>query len=115
MSTYVCNDIHGQYDLYARMFEEIQFSDNDHLYIIGDMIDRGPDGIRILQDAASRPNITCLIGNHEHMMWDYINRRMFLQGNIWLHPANGGRQTLEALQKLAPEEKKYVKKCVVMI
>ena len=54
MSTYVCSDIHGQYDLYARMFEEIQFSDNDHLYIIGDMIDRGPDGIRILQDAASR-------------------------------------------------------------
>ena len=74
MSTYVCSDIHGQYELYARMFEEIQFTDNDHLYIIGDMIDRGPDGIRILQDAASRPNITCLIGNHEHMMWDYIFR-----------------------------------------
>lgn len=109
MSTYVCSDIHGQYDLYARMFEEIQFSDNDHLYIIGDMIDRGPDGIRILQDAASRHNVTCLIGNHEHMMWDYINRRMFLQGNIWLHPSNGGRQTLSALQKLTPDEKKSVK------
>ena len=73
MSTYVCSDIHGQYDLYKTMLNEINFTTEDHLYILGDMIDRGEDGIRVLQDVASRPNVTCLLGNHEYMMWNYIS------------------------------------------
>ena len=64
MSTYVCSDIHGQYDLYKTMLNEINFTSEDHFYILGDMIDRGEDGIRVLQDVASRPNVTCLLGNH---------------------------------------------------
>ena len=63
MSTYVCSDIHGQYDLYKTMLNEINFTSEDHFYILGDMIDRGEDGIRVLQDVASRPNVTCLLGN----------------------------------------------------
>lgn len=110
MSTYVCSDIHGQYDMYNSMLQAISLTDADRLYILGDMIDRGPDGIKILQDAASRPNVTCLIGNHEHMMWNYISRAMFLQGSIWLHPSNGGRQTLSELKKLSPDDKKQVKR-----
>ena len=47
MSTYVCSDIHGQYDLYKTMLNEINFTSEDHLYILGDMIDRGEDGIRV--------------------------------------------------------------------
>ena len=54
MGIYVCSDIHGMYDLYCRMLETVQFSDGDHLYILGDMIDRGPDGIKILQDVIDR-------------------------------------------------------------
>lgn len=44
----------------------------DHLYILGDVIDRGSEGIRILKDIMKRqketktnPEITFLIGNHE--------------------------------------------------
>ena len=50
MGIYVCSDIHGMYDLYLRMLETVQFGHNDHLYILGDMIDRGPDGVKILLD-----------------------------------------------------------------
>ena len=70
MSTYICSDIHGQYDLYKAMLQAIDFSESDQLFILGDMIDRGPDGLQILQDAASRPNVTCLIGNHESRVHD---------------------------------------------
>lgn len=110
MSIYICSDIHGQYELYKAMLEQVDFSAEDHLYILGDMIDRGPDGIQILQDASARANVTCLLGNHEHMMWNYINRVIFPQGEIWLHPSNGGRQTLNALRKLSAGEKEAVKK-----
>ena len=44
--TYVMSDIHGMADLFKRMLEQIGFSDEDTLYILGDMIDRG----RILRE-----------------------------------------------------------------
>ena len=43
--TYVMSDLHGCYDKYAQMLEKIGFGDGDTLYILGDVIDRGPDGI----------------------------------------------------------------------
>ena len=36
------SDIHGQFDALMKMLEKIQFSDEDELYILGDVIDRGP-------------------------------------------------------------------------
>ena len=41
--TYVMSDIHGMAHLLKQMLEKIRFSDEDQLYILGDMIDRGPD------------------------------------------------------------------------
>ncbi len=38
---YCVSDIHGDLDKLERMMELIRFSDADHLYIIGDVIDRG--------------------------------------------------------------------------
>ena len=108
MSTYVCSDIHGQYGLYKAMLRDINFSEEDHLYILGDMIDRGRDGIKVLQDVASRPNVTCLLGNHEYMMWNYISRPVFKDLN-WLNPSNGGMQTLSEYRKLTPAERASVK------
>ena len=94
MGIYVCSDIHGMYDLYCRMLKTIQFSDSDHLYILGDMIDRGPDGNKILLDVIKRENVTCLIGNHEHMMWHYLNRYGDDLVRAWMLPGNGGIKTL---------------------
>ena len=47
---YVISDIHGHFDKYKEMLEKINFTDGDTLYILGDVVDRGPDGIKILQD-----------------------------------------------------------------
>lgn len=49
MAVYVMSDVHGLKDRYDRMIEYIH--EEDTLYILGDVIDRGPDGIVILQDA----------------------------------------------------------------
>ena len=46
--TYVCSDIHGMYGSYCDAIKKIK--DNDRLYILGDVIDRGAYGIKILQD-----------------------------------------------------------------
>ena len=54
---YVIADIHGCYDLYLKMLEKIGFSDNDTLYFLGDAIDRGPDGIKVLLDMMARKTL----------------------------------------------------------
>ena len=63
--TYVMSDIHGMAELFKRMLEQIRFSDEDTLYILGDMIDRGPDPAGILDFAMSHGNVIALKGNHE--------------------------------------------------
>lgn len=73
MSTYVVSDIHGLRDRYDSLLEGIHFCDEDHLYVLGDVIDRGYDSIGILLDIMKRENITMLLGNHEYMMIAYFN------------------------------------------
>lgn len=65
---YVISDIHGRLDKYEDMLGRIGLSDGDELYVIGDVVDRGPDGLKILMDIMERPNIHMLLGNHELMM-----------------------------------------------
>lgn len=64
---YVMSDLHGAYERYLKMLEMIHFSEQDILYILGDIVDRGPDPIKILQDMMNRENVFPLMGNHEAM------------------------------------------------
>ena len=65
--TYVISDIHGQYDAFIKMLEKIKFKDEDTLYVIGDVIDRGPNSIKTLLYIMEKENIELLAGNHEYM------------------------------------------------
>lgn len=40
MSTYFVSDIHGEYDLFMRLLDEIKFSSDDEMIICGDAIDK---------------------------------------------------------------------------
>lgn len=63
--TYVMSDIHGMAHLLKEMFGRISFSPEDRLYILGDLIDRGPDPAGVLDLVMGKKNITVLTGNHE--------------------------------------------------
>jgi serine/threonine protein phosphatase 1 len=54
---YAISDIHGRYDRYERLLKQINFSDEDEMFIIGDVIDRGEDGVRILKDVMHRVEV----------------------------------------------------------
>ena len=41
---YVMSDLHGCFDKYKEMLSLIDFAPRDTLYVLGDVIDRGPDG-----------------------------------------------------------------------
>jgi serine/threonine protein phosphatase 1 len=66
--TYVFSDVHGFWGEYIDFLDAVNFSDKDTLYIIGDIIDRGSEGIKILQDVMTRKNVFLIKGNHELMI-----------------------------------------------
>ena len=65
--TYAMSDLHGRYDLYIKLLEKINFMGNDTLYILGDFVDRGDEGLRIVLDIAERDNVIPIMGNHDYL------------------------------------------------
>jgi len=55
------------------MLERIHLSEEDTLILLGDVIDRGPDGIALLLEIMEMPNVIMLLGNHEYMMLQYLS------------------------------------------
>ena len=65
---YVLSDIHGHYSRYRSILRQINLQRDDHLYVLGDCIDRNPFGLKILKELYLMSNATVLLGNHEYMM-----------------------------------------------
>lgn len=68
---YCISDIHGYYDLFCRLLEKIKFGEGDKLYVLGDIVDKGPDSIRLAKLLFSMPNVFCIAGNHEYDFLKY--------------------------------------------
>jgi serine/threonine protein phosphatase 1 len=114
---YAMSDLHGRYDLYERMLRRIGFGDGDTLYVLGDYVDRGADGCRIILDVAERKNVVSIMGNHDLMALYLLSRlsRPLKPGEeadlsevigAWL--MDGGKPTLEAFRRLDEMEKRLV-------
>ena len=118
---YACSDIHGHYDQYVAMLSRLSLRPDDTLYILGDVIDRGPDGVKILQDMMARPNVVPILGNHEFtaalclpwLMEEITDQSLARLSATrlatlqeWL--INGGEPTLRALRELTEEERQEI-------
>lgn len=104
---YVLSDIHGQKRRFDSILEQIDLRPEDTLYVLGDVIDRNPDGIKILRKLMAMPNVKMILGNHEHLMldalyhphgdskldWGYQQRM-----NLWYR--NGGNVTHNYLKRI---------------
>lgn len=109
---YVCSDLHGQYELYRLILSQIK--DGEKLYILGDVIDRGPDGIKILKDILeNKDKIEFFIGNHELMMIQSLFINDEIERENWLRDSNGGRKTQEDFLRLSPEEQENIKNLLI--
>ena len=51
---YAMSDLHGHWQQYREMLQKIHFSQADTLYILGDVMDRGPEPMKILLDMMQR-------------------------------------------------------------
>lgn len=114
---YVMSDLHGCYEKYSKMLSLLDLKETDTLYILGDIVDRGEGGIKILLDLINRKNVIVLRGNHDHKAGIMLSRLMQPKGSIarkqfekqlgfWL--SDGGQPTQDNFLKLTDAEKKLV-------
>lgn len=69
---FVAGDLHGQYSLLMQELEEIGFDASvDRLFLLGDLIDRGPESMECLT-LPYQPWCFSIAGNHEQMMLDAL-------------------------------------------
>lgn len=73
---YIISDIHGEYDLFIKLLEKINFNKNDKMIICGDIFDKGINSIKLLKYIRKHDNIILIIGNHEYEFLKYYNRIM---------------------------------------
>ena len=105
---YVISDVHGYLD---RMFDVLRIAefdwDKDELYVLGDMIDRGPQTAEALHWSVEEApdNVHFLLGNHEDMacraltaVEDILSIESYIYEDPWSW--NGGYNTLTNCREL---------------
>ena len=115
---YCVSDIHGMYGKYLQLLNKIGFSNDDTLYIIGDLVDRGPEPMALLHDVMSRKNVVALAGNHDLLAAMFLKKLIFggrkedldekTIMDIFLWRQDGGANTLADFRKLTVPERQEI-------
>ena len=89
----IVGDIHSQYGLLMEALEEASFSpEEDVLYSVGDIADRGPDTVRLIRFLEALPDYRPVLGNHDIWLRDYLVSG--LCPPVWID-SNGGARTVK--------------------
>ena len=104
MATYAFSDVHGHRATLDRLLERVSPADDDRIYMLGDMIDRGPDPAGVLRVCHDLPNACVLMGNHEDLMLTFLEQPedSVARAN-W--EINGGAMTADSLLRLPEGER----------
>ncbi|MDA7575525.1 symmetrical bis(5'-nucleosyl)-tetraphosphatase [Gammaproteobacteria bacterium] len=66
MSAYVIGDVHGCFDQFIRLVKKIDYdSKKDQIILTGDLVNRGPKSLDVLNYCMADKNITTVLGNHD--------------------------------------------------
>lgn len=87
--TNIIGDLAGEYKAMIALIDKMP---EGEVISVGDMIDRGPQSKEILDYFMNTPNTQVILGNHEHMMLDFLTYGRFYGDSVWLW--NGGNATI---------------------
>ena len=97
-SVWVVGDVHGHFKTLEALLVKLNLQEGDHVVLLGDMIDRGPDSAKVVKLVRSTENLHSLMGNHEDMMVGGFDEDVLfkegIDGVYWYH--NGGLATVNS-------------------
>ena len=107
--------------MFMEILEKTDLKDTDTLYVLGDVLDRGPNPIKVLLKLMEMPNAICLVGNHEYMAIECLS---FLRkevtdrsleeldfktlDNLVTWQYNGAKSTIDEFRQLSAEMQEEV-------
>jgi len=104
--SFAIGDIHGCNKTFRRLLELLALKQGDVVFLLGDLIDRGPDSKGVVETVlglrADGHDIRCCLGNHEDMMLLAVHNGIFEDLLEWLE--NGGDATLESYGVEHPQD-----------
>lgn len=103
---YVISDIHGRLDRLEKMVDLIELKEEDTLYVLGDMVDRGSEPIGVIKYIMKRRNIEVIMGNHDRMMIKALRYKDDKELKRWSR--NGYETTLEGLNNLSENKRNEI-------
>ena len=66
MTTFIVGDVQGCYQELEELLTKCGIEKgNDHLWLVGDLINRGPENVAVLDWIINTPNVTSVLGNHD--------------------------------------------------
>ncbi len=99
---FVIGDIHGHYDELMELFDRVNFQfKTDVLVSLGDLIDRGPKPLEVIEKLMLVENFTHILGNHDEWCYQYLKNNK--TPIAWT--TQGGATTVNAYKE-NPELKK---------
>lgn len=117
--TYVVSNLHGEYDKFRKLLEEIHFSDSDIMYLLGDLVDYGDQSMELIADLSVRTNIYPVAGEHDFLaakMLAEVDRTLgggtmpeperVAEMTAWVQ--DGGEKTLAGFRALDEEQREGV-------
>ncbi|KAL4941032.1 hypothetical protein BDV06DRAFT_195323 [Aspergillus oleicola] len=110
-------DVHGCKEELEKLLEKVSFDEyRDHLIFTGDLIEKGPDSLGVI-DLARSYNASCVRGNHEDRV--LVLRHDMLSANItddsWdvAHPESAKSRVLA--RELSPDQANWLDACPVIL
>lgn len=102
--------------MFMELLDKIKLKETDILYVLGDVLDRGPHPIKTLRKLMEMPNAICMVGNHELMALECLEFLMKeitdksleelnaeTLDNLVTWQFNGGQSTIDEFRKLDSE------------
>ncbi|AOT07371.1 symmetrical bis(5'-nucleosyl)-tetraphosphatase [Pseudoalteromonas luteoviolacea] len=78
MANYAIGDLQGCYTPFKQLLAQVDFNPSrDHLYLVGDLVARGPDSLACLEYVYSlQSSVTVTLGNHDlHLLSTVLNNK----------------------------------------
>ena len=116
--TYAVANLHGCFNKFKKLLREIKFSDNDVMYVIGDIVDCGEEPIELLCDLSMRYNVIPIVGDCDLRALELLTEldkmlggaspdpEAFAKMTEWLQ--DGGQKTIEGFKALDDDMKEGV-------